>query len=604
MVTLDSKNPFLNYARSLIEDMPYQATMVIVLMIFMALSEGASLLLLVPLLQIVGLDVGQGNLGQIAGYVAYIFSYFDIKPTLESVLIIYIAVVSLQSGLNRLQSNTSSCIQYNFITHIRERFYRALANADYIYLSGRRSSDLAQLLMQETDRVGYGTFQILNLAVNIIVALVYVGMALRLSPQATLLVLVSGFCLLLLLKGRTERSRITGRKILQSNKGLYAAALEHMAALKTTKSYSAEERNIEIFSRQAEEISQGNIEVSRQYALVASLYEIGSVIALSFILYASLKVINVPLTSMLILLFLFARLMPKFSTIQGSYQRFITLLPAFSALDETIREMENSAEVETKHEKGVIILDRSVEFRDVCFGYDKTSVLEGIDLKIPVGQTVGLVGPSGSGKSTVADLLIGLMKPVKGSILVDDEILTPGIVRAWRKLIGYVSQDTFLFNDTVRSNLLWACPGASEEEMMGALRLAAADEFVSRLPEGIDTLLGDRGVRLSGGERQRLSLARAILRKPSLLILDEATSNLDSESEMRIQAAVEGLHGSLTTLVITHRLSTLRNADTIYILENGRIVEHGSWSDLVAMNGKFLNLCLTQGMEKSRDAGS
>jgi ATP-binding cassette subfamily C protein len=266
--------------------------------------------------------------------------------------------------------------------------------------------------------------------------------------------------------------------------------------------------------------------------------------------------------------------------------------------------MENSAEVETKHEKGVIILDRSVEFRDVCFGYDKTSVLEGIDLKIPVGQTVGLVGPSGSGKSTVADLLIGLIKPVKGLILVDDEILTPGIVRAWRKLIGYVSQDTFLFNDTVRSNLLWACPGASEEEMMGALKLAAADEFVSRLPNGMDTLLGDRGVRLSGGERQRLSLARAILRKPSLLILDEATSNLDSKSEMRIQAAVEGLHGSLTTLVITHRLSTLRNADTIYILENGRIVEHGSWSDLVAMNGKFLNLCLTQGMEKPRDAGS
>ncbi len=604
MVTLDSKNPFLNYARSLVEDMPYQATMVIVLMIFMALSEGASLLLLVPLLQIVGLDVGQGNLGQIAGSVAYVFSYFDIKPTLESVLILYIAVVSLQSGLNRLQSNTSSYIQYNFITQIRERFYRALANADYIYLSRRRSSDLAQLLMQETDRVGYGTFQILYLAVNIIVALVYVGMALRLSPQATLLVLVSGLCLVLLLKGRVERSRITGRNIFQSNKGLYAAAMEHMAALKTTKSYSAEERNTEIFSRQAEEISQGNIEVSRQYALVTSLNEIGSVIVLSFILYVSLKVINVPLASMLILLFLFARLMPKFSTIQGSYQRFITLLPAFSALDETIREMENSAEVKTKHEEGVIILSRSVEFRDVCFGYDKTSVLEGIDLKIPVGQTVGLVGPSGSGKSTVADLLIGLIKPVKGSILVDDEILTPGIVRAWRKLIGYVSQDTFLFNDTVRSNLLWACPGASEEEMMGALRLAAADEFVSRLPEGIDTILGDRGVRLSGGERQRLSLARAILRKPSLLILDEATSNLDSESEMRIQAAVEGLHGSLTTFVITHRLSTLRNADTIYILESGRIVEHGSWSDLIAMNGKFLNLCLTQGMEKPREAGS
>lgn len=601
MVTLDSNNPFLSYARSLVEDMPYQAALVMGLMIFMALSEGVSLLLLVPLLQIAGMDVSQGNLGQIAGAIAYAFSVLSIKPTLESVLILYIAVVSLQSGLNRLQSNTSSYIQYNFITHIRERFYRALANADYLYLTRRRSSDLAQLLMQETDRVGYGTFQILYLAVNIIVALVYVGMALRLSLQATLLVLVSGSCLVLLLKGRTERSRTTGRKIFQSNKGLYASALEHMAALKTTKSYSAEERNTEIFSHQAEEIRQGNIEVSRQYALVTNLYEIGSVIALSIILYVSLRFLNIPLASMLILLFLFARLMPKFSTIQGSYQRFITLLPAFSALDETVREMEDAAEVKTKHED-CVVLNRSVEFKDVCFGYDKTSVLAGIDLKIPVGQTIGLVGPSGSGKSTVADLLIGLIKPVKGSILLDGEMLTPEKIRAWRRLIGYVSQDTFLFNDTVRANLLWACPGASEEEMMEALRLAAADEFISRLPEGMDTLLGDRGVRLSGGERQRLALARAILRRPSLLILDEATSNLDSESEKRIQAAVEGLHGSLTMFVITHRLSTLRNADTIYILDDGRIVEHGSWDDLLAMNGRFLSLCLTQGMGKSQEA--
>ncbi len=599
MVTLNSNNPFLNYARSLVKDMPYQVALVMGLMTFMAVSEGVSLLLLIPMLQIVGLDVQQGNLGQIAEAIAYAFSTFNAKPTLESVLILYIAVVSLQSGLNRLQSNTSSYLQHNFIIHLRERFYRALANADYLYLSKRRSSDLTQLLMTETDRVGYGTFQILYLVVNIIVALVYLALALRLSPPATLLVLISGGCLVLLLKGHTERSRTTGRKIFQSNKGLYAAAMEHMAAMKTTKSYSAEERNTEIFSSQAEKIGQGNIEVSCQYALVTNLYEVGSVIALSFILYVSLKVFDVPLTSMLVLLFMFARLMPKFSTIQGCYQRFITLLPAFSALDETVRDMEDAAEVKTRHED-VVSLDRSIEFRDIFFGYDETQVLEGINLNVPVGQTIGLVGPSGSGKSTAADLLMGLIKPIKGSILVDGRILTPERVRAWRRLIGYVSQDTFLFNDTVRANLLWACPGALEEEMMKALRLAAADEFVVRLPEGIDTLLGDRGVRLSGGERQRLALARAILRKPSLLILDEATSNLDSESEKRIQAAVDGLHGRLTTFIITHRLSTLRNADVIYVLEGGKIIEHGSWNELLAINGRFFDLCVTQGMGSSQ----
>lgn len=599
VVKLDLNNPFLNYARSLAKDMPYQVALVMGLMIFMAISEGASLLLLIPMLQIVGFDVQQGNLGQIAGAIAYTFSALNIRPTLESVLILYIAMVSLQSGLNRLQSNTSSYIQHNFIMHLRERFYRALANADYLYLSKSRSSDLAQLLMQETDRVGYGTYQVLYLVVNIVVALVYLVLALRISINATFLVLISGGCLVYSLKGYTERSRTTGRKIFQSNKALYSSALEHMAAMKTTKSYSAEERNAEIFSIQAEKIGQGNIEVSREYALVENLYEIGSVIALSFILYVSLKVFDVPLTSMLVLLFLFARLMPKFSSIQGSYQRFITLLPAFSALDETVKDMEEKAEVKTNHEEE-ISLDRSIEFKDVCFGYDKTKVLTGIDLNVPVGQTVGLVGPSGSGKSTVADLLMGLIRPTNGSIQVDGEGIIPEKIRSWRRLIGYVSQDTFLFNDTVRANLLWACPGASEEEMMEALRLAAADEFVSKMPEGLDTLLGDRGVRLSGGERQRIALARAILRKPSLLILDEATSNLDSESEKRIQAAVEGLRGRLTTFIITHRLSTLRNADTIYVLERGKIAEHGSWNDLLALNGRFFDLCVTQGMESSR----
>jgi ATP-binding cassette, subfamily C, bacterial len=603
VVSLNSKNPFLSYAGTLVREMPSQVALAMGLMIFMAVSEGASLLLLIPLLQLVGLDVQQGNMGQIAEAIAYAFSAFHVKPTLEAVLLLYIGAVSLQSWLNRLQSNISSYLQYNFIVHLRERFYRALANADYLYLSKSRSSDLAQLLMQETDRIGYGTFQALYLVVNIIVAIVYLFLAFRISPQVMILVLISGGGLALILKGQTEKSRDTGRKIYQSNKGLYAAAMEHMQAMKTTKSYGAEERNTDIFSGLAEDIGQGNLEVSRQYALVTNLYEVGSVIALSFIMYVSMKVLNMPLTSLMVVLLLFARLMPKFSSIQSSYQRFITLLPAFTALDETVREMESKAEVKADHEED-IGLNKSLDLQEVVFSYDESHspVLSGISLRVPVGMTVGLVGPSGSGKSTIADLLIGLIKPVGGRILVDGEALSQEKIRAWRRLIGYVSQDTFLFNDTVRANLLWACPDATEEEMTEALRLAAADKFVARLTQGIDTILGDRGVRLSGGERQRLALARAILRKPSLLILDEATSNLDSESEKRIQAAVEGLHGTLTSFVVTHRLSTLQNADVIYVLEMGKIVESGSRDELLALKGRFFELCVTQGMEDSSES--
>ena len=190
---------------------------------------------------------------------------------------------------------------------------------------------------------------------------------------------------------------------------------------------------------------------------------------------------------------------------------------------------------------------------------------------------------------------MGLIVPNQGSILIDGKEFGPERMKAWRKQIGYVPQDTFLFNDTAKANLLWASPDANEEEINQSLRFAAAEEFVNGLPKGLDTILGDRGVLVSGGERQRIALARALLRKPSLLILDEATSSLDSENEKRIQNAIEKLHGQMTILVISHRLSTIRGADMIHVVEDGRLVESGTWDELVAKgDGRFRALCKAQ----------
>jgi ATP-binding cassette subfamily C protein len=181
-------------------------------------------------------------------------------------------------------------------------------------------------------------------------------------------------------------------------------------------------------------------------------------------------------------------------------------------------------------------------------------------------------------------------------VLVDGTPLTPQLLPAWRDQIGYVPQDSFHFHDTVRANLLWARPEASEAELLEALEIAAAG-FVARLPQGLDTVLGDRGVRLSGGERQRIALARALVRRPAMLILDEATSSLDSENERRVQDAIERLHGRLTVLVITHRLTTVRLADSIHVLEAGRLVESGDWHALLnGAAGRFRAMCEAQGL--------
>ncbi len=297
------------------------------------------------------------------------------------------------------------------------------------------------------------------------------------------------------------------------------------------------------------------------------------------------------------LLFLFYRIIPLFNSAEQSYQQFTNALPTFAGILEMQARCEAAAEPKAERAEE-ITLRGGIRLEGVSFAYEGENgapAISGLDLTIRAGETTAIVGPSGAGKSTVADLVTGLVVPDRGRVLVDGTPLQAGVMQSWRRQIGYVAQDTFLFHDTVRSNLLWARPDADDQEIRWALRSAAAEEFVSQFPEGMETVVGDRGVRLSGGERQRLALARALLRQPSLLILDEATSALDSENEKRIQSAIEELRGQMTILMITHRLSTVRSADVIYVLERGSLVETGDWDTLINKeHGRFRAMCGVQ----------
>ena len=222
-------------------------------------------------------------------------------------------------------------------------------------------------------------------------------------------------------------------------------------------------------------------------------------------------------------------------------------------------------------------------------------MLAGVSLRLRAGTVTGLAGASGAGKSTIADLVMGLLRPTSGTVSIDGHVLADGDVRAWRRSIGYVPQDTFLLHDTVRANLHWARPDATEQEMWLALDQASAGDFLRTRGEGLDAVVGDRGIRLSGGERQRLALARALLLEPDLLILDEATSALDAANEQQILEAVQQLAGRITVLLITHRLAALRGAQEIHVIAGGRVVESGGWDELAARpDGEFRRL-LSQG---------
>jgi ATP-binding cassette subfamily C protein len=578
--------------------MSWKVALALGLMICLSTMEGISLLMLVPLLQLVGLNVQEGSIGRLAEFISSVFSTIGIRPTLIAVLCVYVLIVIIHSLLRRWETSVSLTLEYEFVVRLREKLYRAIANTNWLFFARNRVSDFTHALTIEMERIGAATYYILNLLATGIVAIVYILFALKLSAMMTGLVFLCGVGLMFLLRKKTKMAHETGEGLSEAMSGLYNAISEHLNGMKTAKSYGVVERHVEIFRRLAEQVRHMYTHTVQNQAEVNYWFNIGSVIILSLILYVSFQILSISTAGVLLLLFLFARAMPKLSNIQQNFQSSINMMPSFSRVMELQKRCEEAAETEIQR-YGKIDIGNGIRFKKVSFSYDANSpVIKDLDITIKAGQTTAIVGPSGAGKTTIADLLMGLIIPNEGSILIDGKEFAPERMKVWREQIGYVPQDTFLFNDTLRGNLSWAKPDAKEEEINQSLKFAAAEEFISGLPKGLDTILGDRGVLLSGGERQRIALARALLRKPTLLILDEATSSLDSENEKRIQNAIEKLHGQMTILVISHRLSTIRGADVIHVIEEGRLVESGTWGALISKeNGRFSALCKAQGIE-------
>jgi ABC-type multidrug transport system fused ATPase/permease subunit len=285
--------------------------------------------------------------------------------------------------------------------------------------------------------------------------------------------------------------------------------------------------------------------------------------------------------------------MPILTLLLQSKLSVSNFLPSY----EQLISLTNTAK-QFKEISGPLIfhtLKESIKFDNVSFSYPgRLKTLENINLEIRKGKMTALVGESGSGKSTITDLVLGLQIPDKGYIAIDGVPFSDINQNSFREKIGYVPQDPLLFHTSIRDNLLWSFETASETDLWHALRLANAERFVKDLPEGIDTLVGDRGARLSGGQRQRIALARALLRKPELLILDEATSALDSESEHLIQESINRIAEETSILIVAHRLSTIAQAEQVYILSGGRVVEEGSFEELSIRQNGFLAAMLSR----------
>ncbi|HEX2202698.1 MAG TPA: ABC transporter ATP-binding protein [Longimicrobium sp.] len=566
--------------------MPGRLAAAVALSLAVSAAEGVSVLMLVQLLSLVGIAVPEATVGRIGTAARAAFDAVGLAPTLTAVLAAYVALVTVQALVQRAQTVVTWQVELRTGLAFRRRLYAAVAGARWLHFTRVRSTDLLQALTSECDRTGYAASYLLSMTVQALVGLVYLAFALRVSAPASGVALACGGALMLALRRQGRRAGKAGEGVTAATGELLAAAGEHLQSMKTVKSYGAEARNAALFTALSEEAAAMHTRAARAYADARVLFAAGSVFLLALVTWVAVEGLGLSGTAAVLLIFLFARLVPRLQTLLQLSQMLRHDLPAYANVRRRIAALEAEREA-LSDAAGVHALVQGIRFEDVAFAYPAAgrAALSGLDLEIGARRTTALVGPSGSGKTTVADLVMGLVTPDAGRIVVDGRTLEEGWLRGWREGIGYVAQDTVLFHDTVRANLLWASPKASEDEVWEALRAAAADGFVRALPRGLETTLGDRGVRLSGGERQRLALARALLRRPALLILDEATSALDTENERRIRDAIAELHGKTTILLITHRLSSVKGADAIHVLEGGRLVESGDWASLVEKPG-------------------
>ena len=539
------------------------------LMIASGITSGIGVLLIIPLLSVIGIDIASSPTSQafdIGEKVTQVVNFLGIPLNLSSMLILYLLIIGSVSLISYMHTMVKSMLERNFVLDLRCKLYKQVIYAKWRYISGVRQADFIRLVTGQVSTVGVAITHIIRLISQAALAIVYLGLAFLLSPGLTLLSLLS-ICLLLgLLLPFNSRVHGSGQTNLKANKAIFSQVVDQIGSFKIIKSFAGEARFLERVQMANAEMTMQQIRITRFNALTSLISICGGACIFSVLFYTSLEWLKLPISNIVLILLVFSRLTPRAMGMQATMQRLIHVAPLYVDLLDNMAALTKNAEPLADDPKPVVTFNQSISLHAVGYQYPSSTeaVLTDINFRIECNKTVALIGPSGSGKSTLSDILSGLVGPSTGQMKVDGQVIDNSNRRTWRSQVAYVTQEVLLFHDSVRENLSWVLPTPpSDTQLWAVLAQAAADGFVRALPQGLDTVIGDRGVRLSGGERQRLALARALLSKPRLLILDEATNALDRQHERRIQEALLSLCGKLTIVIISHDEMTIQCAEKI-----------------------------------------
>jgi subfamily B ATP-binding cassette protein MsbA len=527
------------------------------------------------------------------------FAQDDASKALLLVITLVIVLFLLKNIFRYLAMYAITFLRNGVLKDIRNELYKKTVNLPVSFFSEKRKGDILARTGTDVLEIQHSFLSVLELIFREPLTILFtIVMMLLISPKLTLFVFIfipiSGFII-----SRIGKSLKRKSDQVQKEQGIFLSTLEEtLGGLKIIKGFTAEKLFGDRFKKSTYKFYKFSNTLLNRQNLASPTSEFLGITVIAILLWYGGKMVLIDGTLD----------SSSFIAYMGLAYNILTPAKAISKASYSVKKGNAAAErvleiletesniVDVPNALNKIEFTDEIDIQNISFKYQDEWVLNDFSLKVPKGHTVALVGQSGSGKSTIANLITRFYDVNEGSINIDSKNIKDITKNSLRKLLGLVTQDSILFNDTVKGNLLVANQNASDEELIEALKIANAWEFVETLPEGIDTNIGDSGNKLSGGQKQRLSIARAVLKNPPIMILDEATSALDTESEQLVQNALENMMKNRTSIVIAHRLSTIQKADNIVVLSKGKIVEQGKHQDLLESKGVYFNLVKMQSL--------
>lgn len=502
------------------------------------------------------------------------FNFLHIPFTLKF-LIIFMAFIFIFKAIAIFYSKyLTEKISSSYIRNTQLKIFRKTLGASWTYLSKHRIGHLDKVLTNDIPTGASLLIQISAIIILLVNIFIYIIIASSISLKATIIAIICGFFIFLFFKPITYQIQKMAKRRVDLIKIGANHIGESMLDIKTIKALSLEDKVL----KKSDNFFNEWKNISIRFSLLSNFANVAiqpiSVLVVLGLFAFTYKTTNFTFASFAVIIFAINRIFIYIQQAQVQLQQISANYPYLKA----VVEYEDKAILFTEDNKatGNFSFNKKLSLKNISFSYNKHSeTLKNINIDIPVGKILGIIGPSGSGKTTLVDLLLRLIEPSSGEIKLDDKKINEIKIQEWRNNVGYVAQDNFLINNSIRNNIKFYSDDISDSEMISSSKLANIYDFIMSLPDGFDTMVGERGTSLSGGQRQRIVLARVLARKPKILILDEATSSLDNESQALIQEAIENLHGNITVIIIAHRPSTVMNADELIVLDSGKIIERG-----------------------------